>query len=88
MRLPFAPEEAGDHPLDFALTASGGGRQQQDILLATAVMTPAEVEVMLDAVAAKLPQLEGLLLQCEAQGLATDKHCVGGPMTAGYRKYK
>ncbi|WP_181592789.1 sugar-binding protein, partial [Paenibacillus sp. YN15] len=71
VRLPFAPAEAGDHPLDFALTASGGGERQQE-LVATAVMTPAEVEARLNAVAAKLPQLEGLLQQCEAQGLATD----------------
>lgn len=71
VRLPFTPNQAGDYTLDFAVS-DAAGRSAQTLAAVSAVKAPAEVAAMLDAVGAKLPGLESLLLACEAQGLSTD----------------
>jgi hypothetical protein len=71
VRLPFTPGQAGDYTLDFTVS-DASGKSAQASAAVSAVKTPAEVAAMLDAVGARLPGLESLLLQVEAQGLSTD----------------
>lgn len=70
--LPFSTAEPGEHQLEFKLTEDGSASVKRQELKVTAVIAPAQIEAMLDAVNAELPGLEQLLLQCEAQGLSTD----------------
>jgi uncharacterized protein YjdB len=70
--LPFITGLAGSHELDFTLSEPASGRSEHQTVGITAVMTASEVGAMLNAIAVKLPALEQLLLQCEAQGLSTD----------------
>ncbi|MGG1516414.1 beta-galactosidase [Paenibacillus oryzisoli] len=72
LTLPFTATEAKTYQLDFTMTDAVSGQTKQQSFQVEANLSAQAVGVILDSVNAKLPQLEQLLLQNEAQGLSTD----------------
>ena len=72
LTLPFTAAEAKTYQLDFTMTDSVSGQSKQQSFRVEANLSSQAVNAILDSVNAKLPQLEQLLLQNEAQGLSTD----------------